>query len=237
MILAAVNSGRSFLAISLPMKLLMLLSAGMASALRPTISLADERPPISLKTMVPTAFGDWQEQLNMSASIVDPTQTALLDKIYSETLTRTYVNKAGYRVMLSIAYGKNQSDALQLHKPEVCYPAQGFTLLAKEVSTLDLVGQPITAVRLQTRMGQRIEPITYWTVVGDHITKGGIDKKLTEMRYAVSGRIPDGMLVRVSSIDPGTDNAYAIQGQFASQMVQAITPDIRNRFAGDPALN
>ena len=217
--------------------LLMLLSAGMASALRPTISLADERTPISLKAMVPTAFGDWQEQRNVSASIVDPGTQLVLDKIYSETLTRTYVNKAGYRVMLSIAYGKNQSDALQLHKPEVCYPAQGFTLLAKEASTLDLQGKPIAAVRLQTRLGARVEPITYWTVVGDHITKSGIDKKLTEMRYALNGRIPDGMLVRVSSIDLGTNNAYAMQGEFANQMVQAIAPELRNRFAGDPALN
>ncbi len=217
--------------------LLMLLSAGMASALRPTISLADERTPISLKTMVPSAFGDWQEQRNVSAAIVDPTQKELLDKIYSETLIRTYVNKAGYRVMLSIAYGKNQSDALQLHKPEICYPAQGFTLLAKEASTLDLMGKPIAATRLQTRLGQRVEPITYWTVVGDHITTSNIHKKLTEMRYAMTGRIPDGMLVRVSSIDPGTDNAYAMQGQFANQMVQAIAPELRNRFTGDPALN
>ena len=217
--------------------LLMLLSAGMASALRPTISLADERTPINLKAMVPTAFGDWQEQLNMSAAIVDPTQKELLDKIYSETLTRTYVNRAGYRIMLSIAYGKNQSDALQLHKPEVCYPAQGFALLAKQAGSLDLLGKPIAATRLQTRLGQRVEPITYWTVVGDHVTTGGIDKKLTEMRYAMTGRIPDGMLVRVSSIDPANDNAYAMQSQFSNQMLQSIAPDLRNRFAGDPALN
>lgn len=217
--------------------LLMLLSAGLASALRPTISLADERPPISLKTMVPAAFGDWQEQLNMSAAIVDPTQKQVLDKIYSETLTRTYVNKTGYRIMLSIAYGKNQSDALQLHKPEVCYPAQGFALLDKQAGTLDLTGKPIAATRLQTSLGQRVEPVTYWTVVGDHVTKGGIDKKLTEMRYALTGRIPDGMLVRVSSIDPGTDKAYAVQAQFSKQLVQAIAPALRNRFAGDPALN
>ena len=217
--------------------LLMLLSAGMASALRPTISLADERTPINLKAMVPTAFGDWQEQLNMSAAIVDPTQKELLDKIYSETLTRTYVNRAGYRIMLSIAYGKNQSDALQLHKPEVCYPAQGFALLAKQAGSLDLLGKPIAATRLQTRLGQRFEPITYWTVVGDHVTKGGIDKKLTEMRYALTGRIPDGMLVRVSSIDLANDNAYAMQSQFSKQLLQAIAPELRNRFAGDPALN
>ena len=218
--------------------LLMLVSAVMASVLRPTISLADERPPIVLKTMVPAAFGDWRELLNTSAQIVDPQQRQLLEQIYSETLTRTYVNSAGYRIMLSIAYGKNQSDALQLHKPEVCYPAQGFMLMATQHGTLDLqLGKPIAATRLQTSLGQRYEPITYWTVVGDHITKGGIDKKLTEMRYAMRREIPDGMLVRVSSIDTGVENAYALQSQFATQMVRAIAPEHRNRFAGDPQLD
>jgi EpsI family protein len=214
---------------------LMVLCAVAASVLRPTISLADERPPISLKTMVPTAFGEWREQLNVTAAIVDPTQQEMLDKIYSETLSRTYVNPAGYRIMLSIAYGKNQSDALQLHKPEVCYPAQGFALLAKQATSLDLTGIPIAATRLQTSLGQRFEPITYWTVVGDHITTGGIHKKLTEMRYAMSGRIPDGMLIRVSSIDTTVSRAYDMQGQFARQMVQALSPEVRKRFAGDPA--
>lgn len=106
---------------------LMLLSAGLGAALRPNISLADESAPIDLKAMVPTAFGDWQEQLNLSNQIVDPQQQKKLDEIYSQTLSRTYINRQGYRIMLSIAYGKNQSDALQLHRPEICYPAQGFT--------------------------------------------------------------------------------------------------------------
>ena len=216
---------------------LMLASAGLAIALRPTIILADELPPISLKTMVPTAFGNWQEQLHVSAQIVDPQQKQMLDKIYSETLTRTYVNSGGYRIMLSIAYGKNQSGDLQLHKPEVCYPAQGFSMLSKRPGKLDLLGKPIAATRLEANLGQRFEPITYWTVVGDQVTSSMTDKRLTEMRYAMAGRIPDGMLVRISSIDKNTDNAYAIQNQFASEMIEAIAPEHRNRFAGDPLLN
>lgn len=216
---------------------LMLLAAGLGTMLRPTVSMADERTPINLKSMVPTAFGDWQEQLNLSAQIIDPQQKQMLDQIYSETLSRTYVNSQGYRIMLSIAYGKNQSDSLQLHKPENCYPAQGFVLQNKQPGKLDLLGRPITAIRLETSLGQRFEPITYWTVVADHVTKSGIDKKLTEMRYAMVGKIPDGMLVRVSSIDKGTDKAYAIQSQFASEMIQAIAPEHRNRFAGDPSIN
>ncbi len=216
---------------------LMLLSAALGAALRPTIIVADELPPIDLKTMVPTAFGDWQEQLNLSNQIVDPQQKETIDKIYSQTLSRTYVNQQGYRIMLSIAYGKNQSKALQLHKPEICYPAQGFTLLAQQASMVDLAGRTIPATRIETVMGQRHEPVTYWTIVGEYVTTTMQNKRWVEMRYALHKRIPDGMLVRISSIDRATDNAYIMQNQFAAAMVKAIAPEHRNRFAGDPNLN
>jgi len=214
--------------------LLMLASAGLGTVLRPTISIADELPPIDLKTMVPTAFGNWREELNVSAQIIDPQQKQMLDKIYNKTLSRTYINNQGYRIMLSIAYGKNQSGTQQLHKPELCYPAQGFSLLSTQSGKLDLLGRQIPAFRLETSLGQRFEPITYWTVVGDHVTSSMTDKRITEVRYAMRARIPDGMLVRISSIDKGTDNAYAVQNQFASEMIQAISPEHRNRFAGNP---
>jgi EpsI family protein len=212
---------------------LMLLSAALGAVLRPRIDLADERPPIDLTTMVPKSFGDWREEVNLVAQVVNPQQRDLLNKIYSQTLSRTYVNTQGYRVMLSIAYGKNQSDALQMHKPEICYPAQGFTLQATQRGPINLLGKPVFATKLATSLGQRFEPITYWTVVGDHVVTGGNDKKWTELRYALHNRIPDGMLVRMSSIDKDITNAYAIQNQFATAMVAAIAPDNRMRFAGD----
>jgi len=217
--------------------LLMLSAAALGAAMRPTIILADERPPIDLGAMVPTAFGDWHEQTNVLAQVVNPQQKGVLDKIYSQTLSRTYINAQGYGIMLSIAYGKNQSDALQLHKPEICYPAQGFVLLNKQAATLVLLGRPISAVQIETSLGRRFEPVTYWTVVADHITTSGIDKKLTEMRYALRGRIPDGMLVRVSSTDQDTANAQAQHKQFANAMINAIAPEHRQRFAGNPQVN
>ncbi|MBT9463090.1 exosortase-associated protein EpsI, B-type [Hydrogenophaga sp.] len=211
---------------------LMVASAALAAAIRPTASLADERPTIDLAAMVPGAFGGWREQFNVAVQIVDPEQQATIEEIYTQTLTRNYVHSDGYRVMLSIAYGKNQSDNLQLHKPEVCYPAQGFKLEKVERVPLNLLDQSIATTRLETHLGQRFEPVTYWTVVGDHITTTGIDKKLTEMRYGLRGRVPDGMLVRVSSIDRDSSRAHRIQAEFAAAMVAAIAPENRARFAG-----
>jgi EpsI family protein len=212
--------------------ILMLVSAAVAHSLRPTANLADERPPIMLATMVPSEFGTWREQLNLAVQIIDPEQQATVDKIYTQTLTRNYIDARGYRIMLSIAYGKNQSDNLQLHKPEVCYPAQGFKLDNLYRTPLDMSGQIITITRMDTHLGTRFEPVTYWTVVGDHVTTDSINKKLTEMRYGMRGRIPDGMLVRVSSIDRNTELAHRIQGEFAAAMLAAIAPEHRARFAG-----
>lgn len=212
--------------------LLMVGAATLAWALRPTISLADELPPINLEAMVPKAFGEWKELPQTNAQVVNPQLAETIDRLYSQTLTRVYAHPSGYRVMLSIAYGKNQSDALQVHKPEVCYPAQGFALLGQRWVVLKLDDTNLPAKQVTTRLGNRPEPLTYWTVVGDTLINGGNSKKLVEMKYALNNRIPDGMLVRVSSIDPDTPAANERQRQFAAAMVQAIAPEHRARFVG-----
>ena len=211
--------------------LLMLISASLGLGLRPTMILADELPLINLKNMVPNKFGDWEERFNASNQVINPKQK-MLDSIYKEVLSRTYVNSAGYQIMLSIAYGKNQSDAVQLHKPEVCYPAEGFEVKGFQLGKLELLETVISAIRLETKIGQRFEPLTYWTVVGDQISTGGINKKMIEISYAKKGYIADGMLVRVSSIDKSPPNAYAIQTAFSQAMSKAIAPEHRSRFAG-----
>ncbi|MDR7376904.1 EpsI family protein [Rhodoferax ferrireducens] len=211
---------------------LMLATAGIAWALTPTIFLADQLAPLQLRSAVPAAFGDWRELPFEASQIVDPSSEQLINAIYTETLTRTYINSKGYRVMLSIAYGRDQRDSLQLHQPEACYPAQGFKLLNKQASELHLAGRTITGTRLDTQLGNRREPVTYWTMVGDKVFKDGLHKKLVEMQYGTKGYIPDGMLVRVSSIDENITHAYLLQEQFSADMVQSLPNLLAPRFAG-----
>ena len=56
---------------------------------------------------------------------------------------------------------------------------------------------------------------------------------MVDLRYSLSGTIPDGILMRVSSIDRVTDNAYSIQKQFSTELIQAIAPENRDRFIGE----
>lgn len=209
----------------------MVLAAGLAWAITPREKLADGQVPIDLASMVPTQFGDWTEIPSASTAVIDPGRQQVIERIYTESLSRVYVNKDKYMVMLSIAYGRDQSDGFQLHQPEVCYPAQGFTVNSRSATTLQIAGKPVPTMRLATS-GPRPEPLTYWTVVGERNFQGGVAKKLAEMRYGLAGKIPDGMLVRVSSVDSNTDSAYAVQAGFTTQFAAALPDTVRARFMG-----
>lgn len=216
---------------------LMLAASGMAVALRPTQRIADQGPNVDLESMIPHAFSEWREEKQSSTQIVDPQQQATLDRIYSQLLSRTYVNNKGYRIMLSIAYGKDQSKSMQVHKPEICYPAQGFVLEKKQAGVLALNKGSIPVTRILTSMGQRIEPVTYWMTIADQVAKSDTSKRFIQLSYALTGNIPDGMLIRVSSIDPQVNNAYEIQNQFSAQMLESMSPKDRLRLTGNLELN
>jgi EpsI family protein len=161
----------------------------------------------------------------------------LLDSIYNQTLARTYINAAGNRVMLSVAYGGDQSDATRAHLPEVCYPAQGFQISSNTGAHLALAGRSVAVRQLMTSRGARYEPVTYWLLVGDRITQSRTDQKLVQLRLGLMGLIPDGMLVRVSSIDTDMNRGYRLQESFLQDMVQAIPDAQQARVLGAMALD
>lgn len=218
---------------NLLLMVLMLLCAALTALLRPSATLASERPAIDLAAMLPTTFGDWTEQSDGISKIVDPQIKTTIDAAYSQVLARTYINNQGYRIMLSVAYGSTQRGNLQLHHPEVCYPAQGFEVQSNRTGELLTSTGSIPVRRLETQYNKdRIEPVTYWAMVGDQVVLGSVQRKLVEMRYGLSGQIADGLLFRVSSIDPHANAGFEQQTLFVSQLLAALTPAIRHRVSG-----
>lgn len=211
---------------------LMSLTAASANHLKPTQHFSDTRGGRTLNQIIPGKFGSWQQQ-EFSSGVVNPQQQQLLDELYSEQVSRTYVSAQGYRIMLSIAYGKNQNDSFQVHLPEICYPAQGFQVLSSTPTTIDTPFGAIPAKQLKTTyQSQRVEPVTYWTTIGNHAVRSGTDKKLKEIQYAMEGQIADGLLFRVSSIDPNLPRAFDAQLKFVSEMMSALSAEDRLRLAG-----
>ncbi|HZV97478.1 MAG TPA: EpsI family protein [Methylophilaceae bacterium] len=213
--------------------LLMVSSAVAAIQLKPEQRMAEQLPPLKLEQAIPTKFGDWHIDNSIAPITVSPDVQARLDKLYSQTLVRTYANDSGERIMLSIAYGADQSgDGNQVHRPEFCYAAQGFQLTSSRIGELFTQYGSLPVRRLLAVQGRRNEPITYWVTVGDKASLPGLDRKLNQLAYGLTGRIPDGMLVRVSSINSDSDSAYRLQEKFIRDMLVGMNPRDRVRVAG-----
>ena len=203
-----------------------------AVATRPSTKAGALGNGLVLETTVPTDFGEWRELREPSAQVVNPQTKELLDRIYSQLLTRTYVNRDGYRIMLSMAYGDDQRGGLQAHRPEVCYPAQGFQVHKTEDGTLVTRYGNIDVRRLDTSLGARNEPVTYWLTVGDQVVKNKFDKRLAQIRLGLTGQIPDGLLFRISSIDNDSKRAFEMQQRFAAEMVSSLPAVARRQLSG-----
>ena len=211
---------------------LMLAASGLAVAIKPSIRIADQKPAIDLQKIIPTTFEGWREEKQSSVQIVDPEQKEMLETIYSQMLSRTYVNDRGYRVMLSLAYGGDQSRNMQVHRPEVCYAAQGFRIGGAHKVELVANGLSIPAMQLEARLDARVEPVTYWVRVGSQLARGNIELGLARVSYGIRGQIADGLLFRVSSIDGDAPNAYIQHEKFISDLIKAMPLADRSAIIG-----
>jgi len=193
---------------------LMLAAAAAAMLMRPTIRTASLHPRVDFEAVIPRQFDDWVELPFASTAVLNPVQTEALARFYSQVVTRTYANRQGYRIMLSLAYGEEQTDSMRVHSPEICYPAQGFTVSKSSEKLIALIDRKIPITQAVATLSNRIEPLTYFISVGDRVIAPNTSRKIAQLTYGFKGQIPDGLLLRVSSIDPETDNAFQIQEDF-----------------------
>ncbi len=220
------------LKVAITMATLMCTASVVAYVAKPSLRSVSTAPAIQLEAAIPRQFGGWREEAARVVQVVNPQTQALLDKLYSQTLTRTYVDARGYRVMLSLAYGDDQRGGLQAHKPEVCYPAQGFNLRGNALSQLSTPFGAVPVRRLDTQLGARLEPVTYWFAFGDQVVSGRFEQRLAELRLGLAGRVPHGLLFRVSSIDADTQGAYREQDRFVNDLLAAMAVQDRGRVIG-----
>lgn len=219
--------------ISLTLGVLMVLSGVLTKAITPSAAtFSDQEAKINLEAIIPREFDQWKINPSTAAIIVNPDDNGLLNKLYSQTLSRTYINNAGEQIMLSIAYGSDQSSDLQVHRPEICYATSGFDIANMTKTFVNTSIGQIPVMQLVAKLGNRNEPITYWIRVGDSLTRGWIEQKFASISYGLTGKVPDGLLFRISTISNNEQESYRIQQEFLTTMLQAVRSEDRYWLVG-----
>lgn len=121
---------------------------------------------------------------------------------------------------------------MQVHRPEVCYPALGFQVGSLSKGFIDASGARLPVMKLVATQGLRIEPITYWVMMGDTAVRGHLEQFVARFKYGLSGKIPHGILIRVSTISADESQSYQIEEQFVRNMLGAMPAQYRKTLTG-----
>lgn len=218
-------SWRLCLPIVLLMGLIMLLTA-YADDLPASV----ETPP-SLELGVPLRVGAWQRVATELSHV--RTVNADGESPYTEQLLRTYRNPAGQTVMLTLAYSQTQTGRNRIHDPQFCYPGAGFELLnLHEVGLPALAGeQPLRAQRMLARRGNRLEAVSYWIRIGALHGASNTESRWYLTRLRLRGQVPDGILVRASTLIANAGEqaaAHRLLESFLAELVSASPAPVRD---------
>lgn len=184
-------------------------------------------PPV-LENVVPMQFSEWKNKPNPYAQVsVNTFAQNISDAIYDQVLMRTYQDSAGNQVMLAVAYAGEQRQEIKIHRPEVCYPAQGFEMLGIHDHVFNIRGYatPINGKRLIFKKGNKIEAISYWIRLGNIFPMSGLEMRVKILKEGLKGNIDDGVLVRVSTLiddESAATAAYQLQEKFIADLISRV---------------
>jgi EpsI family protein len=182
-----------------------------------------------IDALVPRQFGEWD--FVDSSGLVLPPEDQLKDTLYTQLLTRTYSNAQGQQVMLLIAYNPSQDGMVQVHRPEVCYPASGYRLTTINEHIVPLATDVnIPARHVIAETGLRREEIIYWTRLGSYFPQLWSEQRWAVFMQNLRGDIPDGLLIRFSSVM--ADVGVEALDNFARELFQHLDSRMRRVLAG-----
>jgi EpsI family protein len=186
-----------------------------------------------LEDLISLKVGSWG--FVSRAGVVVPRSDGPVDG-YDQVVTRVYEAPNLPAIMLLLAYGSTQGGSLQLHRPETCYPGQGFTLSDSAPRDLDFGTNEIIQARAFTaRRDQRIERLIYWTRIANSFPRNTAEEYEAIFGSVLKGVTPDGILVRVSTLGTDVDLMDKALEVFVAALMDT-TPDAGLQILVGPVM-
>ncbi len=167
------------------------LGSGAAYALKPRRQTTLMDGGKKLNEILPATLEGWTSR-DVSDLVAPETPDSLAARLYGETVGRIYRQQStGDQVMMLMAHGDVESNELQLHRPEVCYPAFGFAIKENTPLALGLQGGYGSLPQADRHLQRTQETILYWTRLGEAFPTTVTEQRLERLRTAMHRYIPD----------------------------------------------
>ena len=199
-------------------------AAGVAYARQPKVKL-DYLGNEKLDDLVPKSIGPWKYVT--ARGLVVPPEDDFEKSIYAQVLTRVYSDGQS-SIMLLMAQSGSQTGFLQIHRPETCYTAGGYSISPLVPHAIRIGSATLPTNWMQATTGGPTEHVVYWTRVGNQIPASWSAQKWAVAEQNLKGVVPDAILIRVSTVNGDAGAALATIDNFVRALVESIPANKRS---------
>lgn len=199
-------------------------AAGVAYARQPKVKL-DYLGNEKLDDLVPKSIGPWKYVT--ASGLVVPPEDDFEKSIYAQVLTRVYSDGQS-SIMLLMAQSGSQTGFLQIHRPETCYTAGGYSISPLVPHAIRIGSATLPTNWMQATTGGPTEHVVYWTRVGNQIPASWSAQKWAVAEQNLKGVVPDAILIRVSTVNGDAGAALATIDNFVRALVESIPANKRS---------
>lgn len=210
----------------------MLVTAYLGYTMTPELNYVELTETQKFINAIPTQFADWKEiptnQVQMDLVPKDDEERTI-DNPYDDILMRTYENSKGQRVQLALAYGKSMRQEVKIHRPELCYYAQGFqvkSLASADFGIVSTNNQPVSGKNMLAENQNYQEAVSYWIRIGEMYSQSPWQTRFYIIKQGLVGNVVDGVLVRASVIlfeNQRPEEAYQLNKLFLQDLSQHVS--------------
>lgn len=207
---------------------LLFCSAAGVAALRQPREKLDYLGKGKLDKLIPEQIGRWK--FVASSGLVVPPNDQMAQAIYAQQLTRVYSDGEGPPIMLLLAQNGSQTGFLQIHRPETCYTAGGYSISPVEPHPVRYGSKILPANRMDATVNGATEHVVYWTRVGTLLPASWEEQKRAVAIQNLEGIVPDAILCRVSAVSPDAAATYRALDEFIRAMIAAVPGSMQRVF-------
>ncbi|MCA1653831.1 MAG: exosortase-associated protein EpsI, V-type [Sphingomicrobium sp.] len=206
------------------------LGTAAAAYAREPRSVEDFLGKAKLDDIIPKQFGEWSF-VSVSGLVTAP-EDQLSRLLYSQLITRVYSAEGKPPIMMLVAQSASQTGVLQVHRPEVCYPASGYALSPVVEHDIPVGPKLLRTNLLAATADGKTEHIIYWTRIGNHLPVSWAEQRWAVAKDNLNGIIPDAVLARISVSEPDRAEATALIESFTRSLIGSLSPAARNVLIG-----
>lgn len=177
--------------------------------------------------------------------VTSPAWNSTAEKEYDKVAAQSYLDEYGNKITVVMTWSRNGIQRAG-HIQQLCYTTQGFSISKPRDIEVSFPSRTLSVTVFEaSRLGGEVDDVLYWRVTGGKVMENIMENKFNNYRLShrilkikevinhLTGKIPDNVMVRISSVRSHKERPSAVPLQYLQEYVPLLSLSDRKLLLGE----